>query len=65
MSFRRFDPNELERMRNIIPVGKCIDMDVEQDGEKVGMMVCRTNENDFNFHSKDGRLKGEIKEKDL
>lgn len=55
--------DETEKMKGLIPVGKCMDMDT---GEENGMLVCRTGEDDFAALSKDGKIKDvKFKLKDL
>lgn len=41
------DIDELEKLKKNLPVNKCIDVDMTIDGEKMGMKVCRTGEDDF------------------
>jgi hypothetical protein len=55
------DLDELEKLRKSLPVGKCMDMDITDEGEQTGMQVCRAGENEFIFKSKDGSMKGSLK----
>ena len=55
------DLDELEKLRKSLPVGKCIDMDITEDGKQEGFMVCRAGENDFRLKAKKGSMKGSLK----
>lgn len=41
------DVDELEKLKRNLPVNKCINVDMTVDGEKMGMNVCRTGEEEF------------------
>lgn len=41
------DIDELEKLKKTLPVNKCIVADMTIDGEKIGMKICRTGEEEF------------------
>ena len=58
---RNIDIAELDELKKKLPVGKCIDLDITEDGRQEGIMVCRAGEDDFRIKSKDGSMKGSLK----
>lgn len=62
-SSANIDVDEIAKMKKALPVGKCIDMDMEIEGEKQGMLVCRTGDEEFTMKGKGdmSSMKGTIR----
>lgn len=55
------DLDKIETMKKMIPVGKCLDVDIKVDGENMGMLVCRRTKEEITMESKDGSMTGSLK----
>ena len=59
------DVDKMDRIKKELPVGSCLEINAEINGEKEGMRICRVNETDVEFESTDtlseDQMKGSVR----